>query len=140
MRSDGHARTRFTFGLAFLAMIVLGLASRRFASHLPTFLADFAGDTLWAAMAFFGLSSFMSRVPLLRRMLIALAFCYLIELSQLYQAPWINRVRRTTLGGLALGRGFLWSDLVCYTAGVTLAAASEWITTSTHRGLNSNQR
>ncbi len=29
-------------------------------------------------------------------------------------------IRQTTLGGLILGFGFLWSDLVCYALGVEL--------------------
>ncbi len=41
-----------------------------------------------------------------------------VELSQLYHAPWIDSIRQTTLGGLILGFGFLWSDLACYALGV----------------------
>ena len=52
--------------------------------------------------------------------LLAMAFSVLIEVSQLYHAPWIDSIRRTTLGGLVLGFGFLWSDLACYAAGVGL--------------------
>ena len=40
-----------------------------------------------------------------------------VELSQLYHAPWIDSIRQTTLGGLILGFGFLWSDLACYAVG-----------------------
>ena len=32
--------------------VALGLASRRYASALPDFIARYAGDTLWAAMVF----------------------------------------------------------------------------------------
>lgn len=49
---------------------------------------------------------------------ISLLFCYGIEMSQLYHAPWIDSIRATTLGGLVLGYGFLWSDLIAYTIGV----------------------
>ena len=58
-------------------------------------------------------------------MLAALAFSFAIEFSQLYQADWINALRRTTLGGLILGYGFLWSDLVCYTVGILIGAGIE---------------
>ena len=47
-----------------------------------------------------------------------LALAFAVEASQLYQADWINAVRDTPIGALVLGRGFLRSDLVCYTAGV----------------------
>jgi len=42
--------------------------------------------------------------------------------SQLYHAPWLDAVRATRPGALALGQGFLWSDLACYAAGVGAAA------------------
>ena len=51
---------------------------------------------------------------------LALVFSYLIEISQLYHAPWIDAIRATALGGLVLGFGFLWSDILCYTVGVLL--------------------
>lgn len=57
--------------------------------------------------------------------LISLLFCYFIEVSQLYQAGWINNLRNTTIGGLILGHGFLWSDILAYTFGVTIAAIFE---------------
>ena len=49
----------------------------------------------------------------------------MIEISQLYQAEWINNIRHTTLGGLILGQGFLWSDMVAYTVGVIIGALFE---------------
>jgi hypothetical protein len=53
--------------------------------------------------------------------LIALGFCYAIEISQLYQQDWLNQIRNTRLGALILGRGFLWTDFLCYTVGIQLA-------------------
>src|ERR1017187_5265800 len=51
---------------------------------------------------------------------LAMSFSVAIEISQLYHAPWIDSIRQTTLGGLILGSGFLWSDLACYALGVGL--------------------
>ena len=51
----------------------------------------------------------------------------LVEVSQLYKAPWIDSIRRTTLGGLVLGYDFVWSDLACYAVGVGLGVAVERI-------------
>jgi Protein of unknown function (DUF2809) len=53
--------------------------------------------------------------------LYTLLFTYCIEISQLYQADWINAIRHTKLGGLVLGFGFLWSDLLMYSIGISLA-------------------
>ena len=58
---------------------------------------------------------------------IGLLFCYGIEISQLYHAEWINSIRATTLGGLVLGYGFLWNDLVAYTIGVGVGFIFEFI-------------
>ena len=56
-----------------------------------------------------------------------MAFSVAIELSQLYHAHWIDSIRHTTLGGLILGFGFLWSDLACYAVGVGIGVIVEWI-------------
>jgi hypothetical protein len=50
----------------------------------------------------------------------ALFFSFSIEISQLYHSPWIDIVRQTRLGGLVLGYGFLWTDLISYCIGIGL--------------------
>jgi hypothetical protein len=57
--------------------------------------------------------------------LIGLTFSFIIEISQLYQSPWINNIRKTRLGGLVLGFGFLWSDIVCYLIGIGMGILIE---------------
>ncbi len=114
-------RIRSRYAAICLLTIVLGLASRKCGAVLPDFIAAYAGDTLWAAMVYFGISVVFPAWQRRSRFLFALLFSYAIECSQLYQAPWINSVRSTTIGALVLGHGFLWSDLVCYTVGVCIA-------------------
>lgn len=115
--------------VAWLALIIqvacLGIGSRRFASRLPGFLADYAGDTLWALAAFLGFGLVLPRASTWRVALLAISFSVVIEVSQLYHAPWIDSIRRTTLGGLILGYGFVWSDLACYAVGVGLGILIE---------------
>ncbi len=48
---------------------------------------------------------------------------FMVEISQLYQADWINSIRSTLLGALLLGHGFLWSDFACYALGATMGKA-----------------
>jgi hypothetical protein len=110
-----------------IGAILLGLASRRFRSDLPWFIGEYAGDTLWAGMVYFLAATIWPNARTGRLAVGALAFSWAIEASQLYQAPWINSVRATTLGGLVLGFGFLWSDLICYTAGVALAVGIDLV-------------
>ena len=57
--------------------------------------------------------------------ILSLSFCFLIECSQLYHAPWIDAIRSSTLGGLILGWQFVWSDIFAYTLGVCAAALLE---------------
>jgi hypothetical protein len=115
-------------GLVLIAMtILLGIGSRRFGHSLPGFVAAYAGDTLWALMAFLGIGLILRRASTWRVALLAMSFSVMIEVSQLYHAPWIDSIRRTKLGGLVLGFGFVWSDLACYAAGVGLGVAVERI-------------
>jgi Protein of unknown function (DUF2809) len=105
----------------------LGIGSRRFAHALPGFIAAYAGDTLWALAAFLGIGLILPRASTRTIAMLAMAFSVAIELSQLYHAPWIDSIRQTTLGGLILGFGFLWSDLACYVAGVGVGVILELI-------------
>jgi hypothetical protein len=48
------------------------------------------------------------------------------RLTQLYQAPWLNAIRGTTLGHLVLGSTFSWTDMLAYTVGVATGATIEY--------------
>ena len=49
---------------------------------------------------------------------LALAICWVVEVSQLYHAPALDAWRLTTPGRLILGSGFDPRDLVAYALGV----------------------
>ena len=110
-------RRRSLYFIAAIVVVALGLASRRYGDVLPQFIAEYAGDTLWALMVFLGICILWPGSSAWRAAVAALLISYCVEVSQLYHAAWIDTLRRTTLGRLTLGSGFLWSDLVCYTAG-----------------------
>jgi hypothetical protein len=118
-------RSRPVYLIAASLVVVMGLASRRYAADLPSFLARYAGDTLWAATVFVLIGVLRARWPTGRVAAAALATSYGVEISQLYHAPWIDAVRATRLGALVLGYGFLWSDVACYTVGVAICVALE---------------
>ena len=123
--NDSHpiSRSRPTYLVALLVTIALGLASRRFADALPHFIAAYAGDALWAATVYWLAALALPRARPRLLAAIALGVSITVEMSQLYHAPWIDSIRATRLGSLALGHGFLWSDLVCYIVGVAFAAS-----------------
>jgi hypothetical protein len=106
---------------------VLGIGSRRYAHALPGFIAAYGGDTMWALAALAGIGLLLPRASTRTVALFAMILSIAVELSQLYHAPWIDSIRQTTLGGLILGFGFLWSDLACYAAGVGLGIILELI-------------
>ncbi len=121
--------------LVLLAVIIaLGIGSRRFGRVLPGFVAAFAGDTLWALAAFVGIGLILSSASTWRVATLAFLLAVLVEVSQLYHAPWIDSIRDTTLGALVLGHGFLWSDLGCYAVGVGIGILFE---ITYYRSLNS---
>jgi hypothetical protein len=111
---------------------LLGIGSGRYAHVLPGFIAAFAGDTLWAFMACLCIGSVLPRQSTWTVATLAMAFSITVELSQLYDAPWIDAMRKTTIGGLILGFGFLWSDLTCYSVGVGIGVILEWIVLVDH--------
>ncbi|WP_242268458.1 DUF2809 domain-containing protein [Bacillus cereus group sp. BfR-BA-01408] len=120
-------RNRLLYATFTILVIILGLSSRKFAFALPALLNDYLGDALWALMIFIGFGFLFPKIETKKLAFISLMFCYGIEVSQLYHAEWIDSIRATTLGGLVLGYGFLWSDLVAYTIGVGIGFLFELI-------------
>ncbi len=109
-------KARLIYTFLFLITIGIGLISREIAI-IPLWI----GDALWAVMIFWLMALLFPSFQVIRLMLVSLAICYVVEISQLYQAEWINELRRTLPGRLILGQGFLWSDLWAYTIGVFTA-------------------
>lgn len=130
-------RQRSIYFTCAVVVMAAGLASRRYRAYLPDFLATYAGDTLWALMVYLGASVLLPRWSPAKRAVIASAFALGIETSQLYHAPWIDAIRQTTLGGLVLGFGFLWTDLVCYAVGIAVGAGIELAFRPTYSELDS---
>ncbi|MGH0593425.1 DUF2809 domain-containing protein [Bacillus pretiosus] len=120
-------RSRLLYALFTIVIIILGLSSRKLAFALPHLLNEYLGDALWALMIFTVFGFLFPKIETKKVAFISLLFCYGIELSQLYHAEWIDSIRATTLGGLVLGYGFLWSDLVAYTIGVGIGMFCEFM-------------
>ena len=116
-------RERRLVGLALIVTVAAGLASRRFGASLPGFIAEYGGDALWATSAFLLLALIAPRERTRNLALSAFAIAVVVELSQLSDARWLDAIRSTTIGALALGHGFLLSDLLCYAVGIVVAVA-----------------
>lgn len=116
-----YRKMRIAYLIAIVFTILFGLASRKWSLLLPSFVAQNAGDILWAMMVYFGFRLLLVRKSALTAILLSFLFSFGIEFSQLYQEDWINQIRGTTLGALILGKGFLIEDLVRYTTGIIIA-------------------
>jgi hypothetical protein len=121
----GIKRNRISYLIAAIAVAILGLSSRRYSRLLPESLASYAGDTLWALMVFLGIGMLFPRWSTMRVSVTALLFAFSIELSQLFHSAWLDQIRRTKVGGLILGYGFLWTDLLCYGVGIGIGCILE---------------
>lgn len=108
-----------------MATVALGLASRRYGALLPDVVAAYSGDALWAVLVFWLAAVVRPAAPTWALATAALATAFAVEASQLVHTPGLDALRATRLGALVLGRGFLWSDLVCYTVGVAGAAGAD---------------
>jgi NO-binding membrane sensor protein with MHYT domain len=121
-------RNRKIYLLLIPFVMGLGILSRKFSYLLPDLVNTYLGDAIWAAMIYVMMAFVFANKLSKQIAVFSLLFCYAIELSQLYQAPWINAIRSNTLGALVLGSGFLWSDLLAYAIGILSATLLEMIT------------
>jgi hypothetical protein len=115
-------RPRVVHAALLAVTVVLGLVSRRI-PELPHWLAKYPGDVLYATMAYWLARLIAPRWPAPRAALAAVLWCFAVEASQLYHAPWLEEIRAHTLGGLVLGHAFHATDLVCYLVGTALGLA-----------------
>ena len=121
-----HQKKRPWFAAMAALVVLLGLISRSpLQAHLPSWIAAYAGDTLWGLLIYLLFSVATPHRSPWTRAAAATGFAFAIELSQLYQAPWINDIRAHRLAALVLGHTFVWTDLACYSVGIGAGFALE---------------
>ena len=123
-------RRRIWQVIGMVIVIAFGLASRKFPWLLPANLGKYPGDSLWALMIFLGWGFLKPRASTLNIAALAFATSCVVEVSQLYQAPWIKVIRSSTLGHLVLGSTFVWMDFVSYAIGVLAGMLIEYLFTA----------
>ena len=124
--SQPPARNRVLYALLALTVIATGLLWRSGLIPLPPALSNYGGDALWALMVFLGIGFLLPKSSTGTVALLAMAFAWGVEFSQLYRAPWIDTIRATVPGKLVLGNTFAWPDLVAYVLGISFGAWVEW--------------
>lgn len=113
-------KNRIKYFIITIIIMLMGLLSRKFMFIFPRNIAPFVGDMLWAMMIYFGFRFLFPKLNITKSLVLAFLFSFSIEISQLYQAQWINNIRNTIIGGLILGHGFLFEDLISYSIGIIL--------------------
>ncbi|WP_270647593.1 DUF2809 domain-containing protein [Paeniclostridium hominis] len=116
-------KNRISYFIITIIIMFMGLLSRKFMFIFPRNIAPFIGDMLWAMMVYFGFRFLFPKLNITKSLVLAFLFSFSIEISQLYQAQWINNIRNTIIGGLILGHGFLFEDLISYIIGIILGCA-----------------
>ena len=116
-----NIRARAVFLAAALATLVAGLTVHRYGEALPSAVRDIAGDALWAAMIFWGVSMLAPRTFLWTRAAVSYLICTLVETSQRVHTPLLDQFRHTTIGHLVLGSDFDARDFAAYALGILVA-------------------
>ena len=111
---------RITYFIITLIVLFLGIVSRKIAD-IPLFF----GDILYAVLIYIGIRFLFIHWNIYKTFLVSLLFCFSIEILQLVKFDWLVTLRTTTPGHYILGQGFLWSDLICYFIGTTIAFISD---------------
>lgn len=100
--SNYNDRNRLLYAALVVIVMILGLLSRKFGYAIPDFIDTYLGDALWALMIYLGVAFVFNKKKIKIVAVIGLAFCYLIEISQLHHGIWIDNIRRTTLDQLII--------------------------------------
>ncbi|MBB4190111.1 hypothetical protein GGE45_000496 [Rhizobium aethiopicum] len=122
-----YSQARFLRLAALFAVIVLGLALRRFgyAVDLPFVVVKYGGSALWGAMVYLLVALIVARSRPAFLAIIALFIAISVELFRLYHTPWLDTFRLTTAGALLLGRIFSLWNILAYAIGIAAACASD---------------
>ena len=99
--------------IGIAVLIPLGLCSRQFNS-----IPNETGDALWAMMVFCIWRIILHKKKLTTIAIVSLISSYLVEFSQLITWSFLVEFRKTFIGHIMLGQGFLWIDLLAYTIGI----------------------
>lgn len=124
-----YKRNTFIYVILVLVSLILGVLTTKLTTPFTKIpiIANYATQGLWAAVIYWTFCLIMVNHRAGRVVLFALLFCYLMEVSQLYHAPWIDTMRTSELGGFFLGNKFSWDDIICGTVSIYICFSFEKI-------------
>nr|WP_312930848.1 DUF2809 domain-containing protein [Agrobacterium cavarae] len=109
-----------------ILVILAGLALRRYGYTigLPFLIVKYGGSVLWGAMVYLlAALLFVNRRTQLFIIAATCCFAIAVELLRLVHFPALDTFRDTATGTLLLGRVFSPWNILCYFAGIGMAAA-----------------
>jgi len=125
MKRIVKSRSRVTLAIGLVVVVAIGLTSRLVPGHFTRIISKDLGDALWGLMFFLIVLLGRPRIGTWKAAIAAMVLVFAIEFFKLYHAAWIENVRANAVGGLLLGRVFLWGNFVSYAAGILLGAVGD---------------
>lgn len=111
-------RYRLFYIVLFIIIVLLGIYSRYTPYYKSSWLIKYTGDVLYAMMFYCVICIIRPITSRYYSAIIGLLICITIELLKLWHVPWLNNVRLTSIGRLALGMKFDPVNFVCYLLGI----------------------
>jgi len=119
-------RNRVLAALIIALVIPVGLLARSHRADanwatLSGFLATYLGDTLWPVMFYFMGRLLLPKASTRTLIAVTLGITLTLEFGQLWKPPTLQWMRQQPLIGFILGNQFIWTDVLCCTAGTAFA-------------------
>lgn len=114
-----HITNRLVYLVILVIIIALGLYSKDLTGKI-TEMVDIK-DAAWAMMIYFLFRIVFPGTGYVKIVILAALFSLFIEISQLFHAEWLDKVRETYLGQIILGSSFVWGDFMAYAIGIGVA-------------------
>jgi hypothetical protein len=117
------SRRRLWLAASAVATIALGLAVHRW---MPGAAGDFTADAAYAVLIYLLVAAVAPRLNGLAVFLVAVVFCFAIELAQLSDIP-LRLAEAVPFISLVLGTTFVPRDLLAYLLGAFAVAVADFV-------------
>ena len=111
--------------IATVMLICIG--SREYVHLVHIIWSNHLGYSIWAFSLYFLIRIIFARQKIVINMTATFTLSLLVEISQLIETPFLNKIRENYVGGLIIGFGWHATDLLAYLAGILLAASADYL-------------
>ena len=120
LAEPGLASYRRHLALLLLAVVPFGFASKLYAGPFSMWVRASLGGVLYEVFWCLLLALLWPRLEPLRIAVLVFAATALLEVLQLWHAPFLEAIRGTFIGHIVLGSTFDWRDFAYYVVGCFL--------------------